>query len=336
MFNTYFSSKPILSKGALFNLVLSDRSDGKTFDSKITALDDFLEHGWVTIYMRRYHTEITSKMYNTFLNEVLSKPQFAKYAKYKYKSDKSGVYICTDESDIYTQFIHFIPLSKAGKLKSQLDIDNIHKIFFDEYVPLDNVYLPDEMTLLLEMWKSVDRDRNSTQLICTGNKIRRFLPFLDFFGLGMSIEKNKLKTYRNGSLAVQIYSNAEHRNHRKSSKFNDLITGTSYEEYDQGGILRDNYIPEASIDGANYWASFMSINGQGSIWLKGTQVIISDKVRKDGVLIVDKNYPDEREQLNIMYPRVRAIFKDGYIKNSLTYSSSQAYNKFSPIMAKAY
>lgn len=41
IFNTYFSARELLGYKALFNLVLSDRSDGKTFDTKVRALEDY-------------------------------------------------------------------------------------------------------------------------------------------------------------------------------------------------------------------------------------------------------------------------------------------------------
>lgn len=47
-------------------------------------------------------------------------------------------------------------------------------------MPLDGRYLKDEMILLLEFWKSIDRDRDQTLIHCYGNKIDLFNPFFDF------------------------------------------------------------------------------------------------------------------------------------------------------------
>ena len=41
LFKTYFSARYVLSKNAILNLCLSDRSDGKTFDCKARALEDY-------------------------------------------------------------------------------------------------------------------------------------------------------------------------------------------------------------------------------------------------------------------------------------------------------
>ena len=71
MFNTYFDGKFVLEKNALFNIVFSDRSDGKTFDCKVRALEDYKNKKQITVYMRRYKTEITKKLYETFFDEVI-------------------------------------------------------------------------------------------------------------------------------------------------------------------------------------------------------------------------------------------------------------------------
>ena len=140
-FNTYYSAREILGYGALFNLVLSDRSDGKTFDCKVRALEDYEKYNETTLFVRRYDSELTPAMYMTFFNELEYVDKYKHYfIKYEFKYSKSGVLI--REKDKYDnnkegwdQLIYFIPLSKAGKLKSQLDITRIRTIDFDEYMP---------------------------------------------------------------------------------------------------------------------------------------------------------------------------------------------------------
>ena len=80
MFSSYFSSDFILSKGALTNIIFSDRSDGKTFDCKAQALLDYEKDKSITIYMRRFKTEITQKMYETFFDEVIEKEKYKRFA----------------------------------------------------------------------------------------------------------------------------------------------------------------------------------------------------------------------------------------------------------------
>ena len=70
-YKTYYTAKHLLSKGALFNFVESDRSDGKTFDIKTRTLYDKKEKGLISIYMRRFKSEIDEGLYSNFFGQVL-------------------------------------------------------------------------------------------------------------------------------------------------------------------------------------------------------------------------------------------------------------------------
>lgn len=343
-FNTYYSARELLGYKALFNLVLSDRSDGKTFNCKVRALEDYDKYHETTVYVRRYDTEITPKMYNTFFNEVSLVPEYSHYFdKYEFRHSKAGVEIrekdkYTSKSEGWEWIVYFLPLSKAGKLKSQLDITNIRTIDFDEYMPLDGRYLKDEMMLLMELWKSVDRDRDRTQCILLGNKIDPFCPFFDFFGIDLDIEKQRIRLYRNGGVAVQIYANEEHRTERKESKFQSIIAGTPYEEYDGGGILNNclNRVEYAVLDkSCVYLCSFMSKHGEGSIWKNNEGLIISDKIRKDGILLTDKVYKLDRDSIDMSISKFKYSLKQYYFTNKIKYTSRTAIHNFSPIIARA-
>ena len=293
MFNSYFTAKYILDKGALINIVLSDRSDGKTFDSKADALLQFEKDESITVYMRRYKTEITDKLYQTFFDEVLAVEEYARFREWQFRGSKKGVEVKV--GDKWKFIVYFVPLSMSGKLKSQLNVSKIKRIYYDEFVPLDGRYCNNECDLILEFWKSVDRDRDKTQLIILGNKITPFNPLFDYFDIELSITNDKIRLYKNGTLAVQIYSNKEHREVRSESKFRKLVKGTSYDDYDSGGILNAMQIKIKEKGNANYFCSFKTAKGEGSIWQNGGQFIISPALRKDGYVLVDKIYNIERE-----------------------------------------
>ena len=336
MFKSYFSAKYILSKGALFNYVLSDRSDGKTFDCKARAIEAFETKGTITVYLRRYKTEITEKLYSTFFDELLDKPAYEKYRDWIFKGSKQGVQVKRNEEDNWQWIIYFVPLSMSGKMKSQLNVQKIGMIDYDEYIPLDDRYLHNEMTLLLEFWKSVDRDRDSIQLIVLGNKITPYSPFFDYFNIDMQITGEKVRLYRGGTLAVQIYANKEHRQVRSKSKFSMLVEGTEYEEYNEGGVLNALNLKVASHVGSTYFSSFKTAKGEGTVWTNGRQFIISTYQRKDGIMIVDKIYNTGREEFMISFGRFTELFKRLYRTGQLYFEDEKAYHLFEDILKKVW
>ena len=332
-FSKYFSSKYIFSKGALWNAVFSDRSDGKTFDIKYNILCDFRDHGYTSVYLRRYKTEIQTDLKETFFNEVIN--IYPEFSKWQFKHDKNKICVSTDSGKNFKVICYILPLTMTAKLKSVLYVNDIHCIYYDEFVPVDDRYIQNEINILLEFWKSVDRDRDNTRLLICGNKISPFNPLFDYFGIKLSITNDTIKTYKNGSLAVQIYSCREHREKRKKSRFNELVSGSAYDDYNQGGILYALNLNIMTTENANYIYSFKTNTGEGSIWAdESGNLIISEKKRKDGFLIVDKIYNTGREEIAFNYSKFPQFFKNKYRLGKIAFDSENAFNLFQDILTK--
>ena len=167
VFNSYFSGRVILSRGAMLNLVLSDRSDGKTFDVKLRALLDYYYQNLITVVVRRYKTEMCQLFYANFFGEVLEKEtneikglteqeQIAideiKTWEFRFERDKVSV---RKEGKKWDVIVFFLPLTMSGKKKSAFNdyVSRIKYISFDEYVPLDGRYAPNEMNAILELYR---------------------------------------------------------------------------------------------------------------------------------------------------------------------------------------
>lgn len=336
MFDTYFTAKYILSKGASLNLVLSDRSDGKTFDTKRDALEEFEKDETITVYMRRFKTEITEEMYNTFFNEVIEKEKYMRFALWDFKGDKRGVKVRKNGEKKWKQIVYFMPLTMSGKLKSQIHVSKIKRIYYDEFIPLDGVYAKNECNLILEFYKSIDRDRDTTQMVILGNKISPFNPLFDYFNIDLEITGEKIRLYQDKTLAVQIYANKEHREVRSESKFNKLVKGTKYDDYNSGGILEALNIKIIKRDGGEYLYSFKTVKGEGSIWYKNGIIIVSTYLRKDGFILTDTIYNIDREQFTILHGKFKKILRNVYNCGELCFENEKAFHYFEPILKKLY
>lgn len=347
----YFTNKEILSTTCLYGLVQSDRSDGKTFNCKFSAWQDFKNNGWVTVYVRRWKTEITPPMYKLFIqelydvyekyktvygfDEIFTEADYNILQKTQFKSSANGIQIKLPDMKEFKDMIYFCRLSISSKAKSSWRVENIRRIYFDEYLPLDGRYLPKEMDFVTELYKSCDRDRECVQLLCLGNRITPFNPFMNFFGITLSINNERLKTYRENTVAVQIYVSKHLREIRDKGRLKTLLKGTSYENYDNGGVLNAYNIPVMKRDNAEYWGRFKTEVGSGTIWRKEGYFIISTKTRKDGFCIVDKFHNDiTNDSYLITYGKFPTLFKNIYKTNRLCYEDDKSYNYFSPLLTK--
>lgn len=334
-FQTYFSGRYILNKKALTSIVFSDRSDGKTFDCKLRALEDYEKDKSITIYMRRYKTEITDKLYNSFFDEVFNVEKYSKYKDWKFKGSRTGIQVKINEKDQWDWIVYFVPLSISGKLKSQLsEVLRVKTIDYDEFIPLDGRYLKDEPNMLMEFYKTIDRDRDIVQLLILGNKLTPFNPLFDFFNIDLRIEKDKVRLYQDNTVAVQIYSNSEHRQKREIGRFRKMVKGTSYEDYDTGGVLNALNLKIKDRSGYNYLCSFKTERGEGSIWYNAGRMIISEYLREDGYVVCDKVYNLPRKSYLCTFGKFPQNFKAIYRRGDMYFESDRAFYYFEKILTK--
>ena len=310
LFSTYFSARYVLSKNALISLCLSDRSDGKTFDCKARALEDYEKNKDITVYVRRWKTELGPEVYNNFFNECWeNNKNYERFSNWEYKYSKNKIQVRKDKKDEWDTILYFIPLSVASRWKSKIQNPKRIKIIdFDEYVPMDNRYLPDEVSLLLDLWKTIDRDRDEVQIVICGNRIVPFCPILDYFSIDLKIgSKDMIRLYKDDTLAVQIYSNKEHREKRDEGRFRKLTSGTKYEGYDKGEVLYALDLELKSRVGFDYFCRFKTERGTGTIWYKNGELVISENNRKDGYILMDKYYNIKGEKYLCTYGKFPSL-----------------------------
>lgn len=343
MFSTYYTAKPLLDKNALTSMCLSDRSDGKTLNIKTRGFENYLKDKSQFVYLRRWKSEITQEMYEKFYfelqdkvvsNEFVGEENIKEIINYEFMGTKNGCYTRKKGDKQWDLICYFVPLTMAGKRKSTFNVRRITSIEYDEFVPLDGRYIKSEMNLLMEFYKSIDRDRDKTRLNIFGNKIDPFNPFFDYFDIHMGIQKQRIKMYKDDTIAIEIYENKEHREIRNKSRFSTMIKGTKYEDYNNGGILNDKVSKIASPQGGCYFSSFMTELGEGCIYTRNDCVFVTANKRKDGNIIVDKIYNTGRKEYMCTFGNLPNFFKQAYKQGNLYYDSKKTEHIFEPLLNK--
>lgn len=240
----FIDLRPLWDSGALFNMALSDRSDGKTTAMQVQCLREFDEAGKRPVFSRRFGTEYTAGFFDEFIQNVKNaKPALLEGRKYDFSKAKKSpnatparLLLSPLDSDKLSPAVDFIPLSMAGRYKSALGYQTHGNIYVDEYIPLDGRYLKDEVSLLLELYRTIDREHFTTKITIAGNKITRFNPVFEYFNIKQWHKGVNL--YQNGALALLVYSSKANQETAQKSAFKDLVSGTAYEAYNCGEFLR--------------------------------------------------------------------------------------------------
>lgn len=211
----HYSIDEIDKKGALFNIIWGERSNGKSYQvkhkkgvesylfgqntylSSFTDKEKIFNHivasGSRFILMRRWKEEITTEKIEKYFADVdVLKLTDGKYncitmyrktlylSNYNYESGK------TTRHEVIG-YVVALSTEQNYAGSSYLDVSDI---IFEEFMSR-SVYLADESSKLLNFWSTVDRQRGTTRVWLVGNTISRVCPYLTDWDLQSIISRQK-------------------------------------------------------------------------------------------------------------------------------------------------
>lgn len=197
----YYSSEKISKENANINLILSERSKGKSYDIKMNkGILHYLKTGKKFIYLRRKDTEIKGDDVEQYFKDIIENGTVEEVTNGKYK------YI-----GVYRRGIYFANFNeKTGRIKCQEQIGyvrclsteqnsagqqfpDVDNIIFEEFVSRD-LYLKNEPDKLFNFYCTVDRKKGTTKMWLLGNTISRICPYIRDWGLMYVVERQKQGT----------------------------------------------------------------------------------------------------------------------------------------------
>lgn len=184
---------PILSLNAHYNIIWSERSNGKTFGFLKIALEDFFYERKRSVYLRRYDLDIRGakgqeiveglnadgfiyNMTNGIYDRIVIKARKAYLAKYDEELDK----IITDNDP----FLYMYSMTQVGHDKGTF-IPDLKYIIFDEFIEPtgEGGYLRDEFVIFKNCLSTFIRYRDDIKIFLLGNTINPFNPYFNWLGL---------------------------------------------------------------------------------------------------------------------------------------------------------
>ena len=243
--NIWYDKGGLLSHNSLFFFALGARGTGKTFAFKKWALTKDSQ----TVWVRRYQEDIDD-LQKTFLTDM--------YAEGVLQPEDADRIKIEDETLTIDGIpkIFFVPLSVSGRKKSQ-SYHGVNEIIFDEaFEGVGNrKYLKDEVWLFMELYETINRlrvlsNRPEVRAIFISNKTSWVNPYFAEFGI--TPFTSRFKTFKNGLITVENYSNEAFTALKKQTPFGRLIEGTTYGGYaiDNEVWLDDNACIEARPEGS--------------------------------------------------------------------------------------
>ena len=204
----YYSLKNILSRNALYNVIIGERSNGKTYAALEYGLKQYFNNGGEMAIIRRWNDDFRGKRGATVFTALENNGVITKLSR----GEWTGVYywggrwyFCryTDENKLEKSekpFCYAFSLTAQEHDKSS-SYPNIQTIIFDEFLTR-GMYLPDEFILFMNCLSTIIRDRDNVKIFMLGNTVNQYSPYFSEMGL------EHIKSMKQGDIDLYTYGNS--------------------------------------------------------------------------------------------------------------------------------
>ena len=225
----YYSLKRILQENADYNIIIGERSNGKTYAVLENIIKDYVSKKITGAYIRRWKDDLIGKRAETVFNSFVETGAILKltnneydniiYSKGKWHLAKYDNETKKMRADI-TPFCYAFTLSDMEHDKST-SYPTVQNIVFDEFLTR-RYYLPDEFILFMNVLSTIIRDRENVKIFMLGNTVNKYCPYFDEMGL------NNITSQAQGTIDIYSYPNnlkiaveycGENQNKKKSNKY---------------------------------------------------------------------------------------------------------------------
>lgn len=211
--NKFYSLNSILSKKATYNIIIGERSNGKTYSILKYGVEEYFKSGGQIAIVRRWKEDITGRrasdiftaINNDKIVEKLSNGQFQGVCYWAGK-----FYVCTYDENGKPIFNanncigYCFALSDTEHNKS-ISYPNITTIFFDEFLT-KHIYLADEFILFMNTVSTIVRQRDNVKIFMAGNTVNKFCPYFQEMGLKhiSKMKQGMIDLYRYGDSRLTV------------------------------------------------------------------------------------------------------------------------------------
>ena len=303
----FYSPEKIISYNALLNLIIGERGVGKSYSMKTWAVKRFLNKGKQFAFIRRYDTDldasIGSSNDNKFFEQI--KNEFPNSTFKITKNKKVRKLFIDDKLCGYA-----LPLSAADSLKSST-YENVDIIIYDEFQLKEGStqhYLKNEPEIILDIIETIGRLRD-IRVYCLGNAISSTCPLMNYFNITLPYNTD-IKTFKDGTIAIEYIKNEKYREVKKATRFGKLIDGTRYGKYaiDNEFLLDSKSFIKKKDGNAKFYFMLIIKSKNYGIWrdLKNQIIYVSNDY--DPNCLVKFAIHEEDHNESTMLAKVRSNF----------------------------
>ena len=189
----YYTLAPILREKAHYNIIIGERSNGKTYSILQKIVTDYAKEGNQAALLRRMQEDFIGKRGAGLFEPLIDNGEIERvtngawssvyyYASRwflcRYEEDKKGN---TERITDTQPFMYGFALSQMEHEKGT-GYPNVKTIVFDEFITR-MAYLRDEFVLFMNTLSTIIRSRDDVTIFMLGNTVNKYCPYFDEMGL---------------------------------------------------------------------------------------------------------------------------------------------------------
>lgn len=198
----YYRLNKILSLNAVFNIIIGERSNGKTFATLEYAVKEFIKNGKEFAYVRRRQTEVKATDIKKLCDKPIKEWTNGQYSLMEYYNSEFWLCNQDDKGKIYKEVV----VGRRFNIQDQIiykgyEYKNINTIIFDEFIT-NGDYLGEEFIEFENLLSTIIRDRLGVKIFMLGNTISKYCPY--FLEMGLT----NVKKQKQGTIDYYTYGNS--------------------------------------------------------------------------------------------------------------------------------
>lgn len=248
----YYSLDNILSKGCQYNIIIGERSNGKTYATLKHCLQMYKDYGYQTAYIRRMTEDFRGKRGVELFTALSANHEIEKifgdewnsiyfysgrWFLCKYEETEKGKLEKTSQDS--QPFMYAFALSAMEHDKGS-GYPMIKQIVFDEFISRIG-YITDEFMLYMNTLSTIIRQRNDVTIFMLANTVNKFCPYFAEMGLRhvRDMKQGTIDVYQMGNQGLRIaveYCGGTKKTKKKSDLYFSfdnpklqMITGGTWE-----------------------------------------------------------------------------------------------------------
>lgn len=189
----YYSLSEIKKENAHYNIIIGERSNGKTYAVLKEILSNYVNAGKQSALIRRMQEDFVGKRGSGLFEPLITNDEIAKYTNdewtsvyyyasrwylCKYVENKNGISERITDS---RPFMYGFALSQMEHEKGT-GYPDVNIILFDEFITR-MAYLRDEFILFMNTLSTIIRSRDDVVIYMLGNTVNKYCPYFDEMGL---------------------------------------------------------------------------------------------------------------------------------------------------------